>query len=55
MKKLSKLALPSSLGLQLFRGTLQRLSVVLITLVMTLTAQMAWAQTTETLAGLAFC
>ena len=44
MKKLSTLAHPSNLGLQLFRGTIKRLSVALITLVMTLTAQTAWAE-----------
>lgn len=45
MRKLKKLAPPTSnLRLLSFRGTLQRLSVALLTLVMTLTAQTAWAQ-----------
>lgn len=47
MRKLKKLAPSSSLRLLSFRGTLQRLSVALITLVMTLTAQTAWAWTGE--------
>ena len=45
MRKLKKLAPSSSLRLLSFRGTLQRLSVALLTLVMTLTAQTAWADT----------
>ena len=45
MRKLKKLAPSSSLRLLSFRGTLQRLSVALLTLVMTLTAQTAWAET----------
>ena len=45
MRKLKKLAPSSSLRLLSFRGTLQRLSVALITLVMTLTTQTAWADT----------
>ena len=44
MRKLKKLAPTSNLRLLSFRGTLQRLSVALLTLVMTLTAQTAWAQ-----------
>ena len=47
MRKLKKLALTSSLRLLSFRGTLQRLSVALLTLVMTLTAQTAWAWSGE--------
>ena len=43
MRKLKKLAPSSNLRLLSFRGTLQRLSVALLTLVMTLTAQTAWA------------
>ena len=45
MRKLKKLAPSSSLRLLSFRGTLQRLSVALLTLVMTLTAQSVWAET----------
>ena len=45
MRKLKKLAPTSNLRLLSFRGTLQRLSVALLTLVMTLTAQTAWAET----------
>ena len=45
MRKLKKLAPSSNLRLLSFRGTLQRLSVALLTLVMTLTAQTAWAET----------
>ena len=47
MRKLKKLAPTSNLRLQSFRGTLQRLSVALLTLVMTLTAQTAWADVVE--------
>ncbi len=47
MRKLKKLAPSSSLRLLSFRGTLQRLSVALLTLVMTLTAQTAWADTVD--------
>lgn len=45
MRKLKKLAPTSNLRLLSFRGTLQRLSVALLTLVMTLTAQTVWAET----------
>ena len=45
MRKLKKLAPSSNLRLLSFRGTLQRLSVALLTLVMTLTAQTVWAET----------
>ena len=45
MRNLKKLAPSSSLRLLSFRGTLQRLSVALLTLVMTLTAQTVWAET----------
>ena len=47
MRKLKKLAPTSNLRLLSFRGTLQRLSVALLTLVMTLTAQTAWAWSGE--------
>ncbi len=47
MRKLKKLAPSSSLRLLSFRGNLQRLSVALITLVMPLTAQTAWAWSGE--------
>ena len=47
MRKLKKLAPTSNLRLLSFRGTLQRLSVALLTLVMTLTAQTAWADTVD--------